>query len=195
MTRHLLMLPPTRGARVKGLLASACLLGAIPIARGAHNAGVETSPAPSLSDNSRTLVRRALREFDRFLDHHPLMEEQLRQSPQLTADATFLDKSPELEEFFAANPKVVEGLAVYPRYFLNRALMRQASAPVTFADLAPFKELFQQQPALQVELNRNPELVRDPAFQQSHPALINFFGQHPALARVFSSSTLALNHQ
>jgi hypothetical protein len=63
--------------------------------------------------------------------------------------------------------------------------LRQANAPVSFKDLASFKELFQQQPDLQSALTNNPELIRDPAFLGSHAALHDFLVQHPVLARVF----------
>jgi hypothetical protein len=90
-----------------------------------------------------------------------------------------------LSDFLRANPNVAEGLKTYPRYFLNRALMRQASAPVSFRELAPFKDLFPEQPKLEQELAENPELIRDPAFLESHAALRDFLVQHPVLARVF----------
>ena len=135
-------------------------------------------------------VRRALREFDRFLDHHPLLEDQLRLDPRLVADRFFLSRTPELRDFLEGNPSVIEGLKTYPRYFLNRSLLRQASAPVSFRDLAPLKELFQGQPELQQELNSNPELIRDPTYRESHIALRDCLVQHPALARVFITASV-----
>jgi len=139
-----------------------------------------STPASSLSD-----VRRSLRDFDRFLDHHPLLEDRLRLLPQLTIDMTFLETHPELRDFLRVNPNVTEGLKAYPRYYLNRALLRQASAPVSFHDLGALKDLFQLQPKLEQELNENPELIRDPGFLETHAVLRDFLIQHPALARVF----------
>ena len=150
--------------------------------------GVSGAPAPSPAPplpNSLPAVRRALREFDRFLDHHPLLEDQLRLDPSLTANKAFLKKNPELRDFLRANPNVVEGLKVYPRYFLNRALLRQASAPLPFAEFAPLRDLFLQQPKLEQELTANPESIRDPVFLESHAALRDCLVQHAALARVF----------
>jgi hypothetical protein len=135
-------------------------------------------------------VRRALREFDRFLDHHPLLEDRLRLDPKLTTDNSFMKENPELGIFLKANPNIAEGLTIYPRYYINRALLRQANAPVPFRELAPFKELFQQHPDLEKELTKNPELIRDPAFLDSHAALRDFLVQHPTLAQVFLPSTV-----
>jgi hypothetical protein len=58
---------------------------------------------------------------------------------------------------------------------------------VAFHELAPFKILFEQQPTLEHELTKNPESIRDPVFVKSHPALRDFFDQHPTIARVFLS--------
>jgi hypothetical protein len=164
-------------------LMVAQLLGWITCARAEGPAGSAANAPPPTT--SRPEIRRALREFDRFLDHHPILEDQLRLDPKLAANKDFLEKNTELSDFLRANPNVTEGLNIYPRYYINRALLRQASAPVSFRELAPFKDLFQQQPKIEQELNKNPELIRDPVYLESHAILRDFLAQHPALARVF----------
>src|SRR4051812_9009750 len=91
---------------------------------GAFTAGLaqtQATPPPSASHamppDQLAAVHHALREFDRFLDHHPLLEYELRQEPALVRDGRFLHKNCELSEFFADNPQVVPGLQYYPRYF------------------------------------------------------------------------------
>jgi hypothetical protein len=163
------------------VLVGAQMLGWITLARADEPLSAPPPPPPK----SLYAVRRALREFDRFLDHHPLLENQLRLDPELVTNQAFLTKTPELREFLSANPKVGEGLNAYPQYFLYRGLLRQASAPVSFRELAPFKDLFQQDPKLKQELIENPELIRDPVYRGSHVALRDCLLQHPALARVF----------
>jgi hypothetical protein len=167
------------------LLTAAQMLGWISYAQASESPGSTAPPPPPPPPDSRSAMREALREFDRFLDHHPVLEDQLRLDPQLIASRAFAEKNPGLRDFLRANPNASEGVKLYPRYFLYRALLRQASAPVPFKELAPFRELFQQQPKLEQELTENPELIRDPAFLESHPALRDCLIQHPALARVF----------
>jgi len=167
---------------------AAQLLGWITSARAVEPPGATALPPSAPPPIFRPAVRRALREYDRFLDHHPLLEEQLRLDPPLAASPAFVDQNPELGDFLRANPFVAEGLKIYPRYYLNRALLHQASAPVSFADLTPFKTLFQQQPGLEQLLTKNPELIRDAGFLGSHAALYDFLIQHPPLARVFLPS-------
>lgn len=167
------------------VLLAAQMLGGAVYTRADEPAGStapSTTPPPATSPPE---VRRALREFDRFLDHHPLLEDQLRLNPPLSVNKQFLESNPELRNFLGANPKIAEGLTIYPRYYLNRALLRQASAPVSFRELGALKDLFQQQPKLEQELTVNPEAIRNPAFLEAHPALRDFLVQHPALARVF----------
>jgi hypothetical protein len=137
------------------------------------------------AQTSRGVLRRSLREFDRFLDHHPLLENQLRLNPQLVTADSFLKENLELRDFLHANPNAIEGLKIYPRYFLHRALIRLASGPLSFRDLAPIDELFLQSPKLEEVLTRKPELIRDPAFLESNAVLRDCLIQHAVLARVF----------
>jgi hypothetical protein len=176
---------------ILGALIAAQMFGVL--IYGQANEPAAESPAPQ--PDSRREVRRALREFDRFLDHHPLLEDQLRTNPQLTDSQPFLKKNPELRDFLAANPNVTEGLKIYPRYFLFRGLLREASAPVSFKELAAFKDLFERQPKLQQALNENPELIRDPVFLEANAVLRDFLLHQPALAQVFLPSTPPPEHK
>jgi len=157
-------------------LMAAQLLGWITLARAS-----EPPPTPA----PMTVVRRSLREFDRFLDHHPLVEDDLRLDPALTGDNAYLKKHPELHDFLGANPDVIRGLKHYPRYFLYRALLRQANAPLRYSEIAQLRAVLDEQPALERALTENPEAIRDPAFLHEHPLLRDFLDQHAELGQVF----------
>jgi hypothetical protein len=152
------------------------------VGRAAEAAAVTTTPP-----NALTTVRRALREFDRFLDHHPLLEDELRLNPALAEDPAFLEKNPELREFLGANREVREGLKLYPRYFLYRALLRQASVPLRFSEIARLKDVFDRQPSLERALVQRPESIRDPEFLGAHAPLRDFLTLHPILGQAFLS--------
>jgi hypothetical protein len=168
---------------------AAQMLGWITYAQATEGSAPAASAPPLPPPNSLTAVRRSLREFDRFLDHHPLLENKLRRDPSLTSDKSFQAKNPDLQTFLAANPNVVSGLRIYPRYFLTRALLREANTPMAFGELSPLRDVFVQDPALEHALAENPALIRDPAFLHSHQALADVLGGHPELARVFLPAT------
>ncbi len=178
---HSILSRPSVAKLTMALILGAQMLGWITLARGNE----PLPPAPPPLPKSRSAERRALREFDRFLDHHPLLEDQLRLAPQLVTTPSFLKKSTDLRDFLSANPNAIEALKTYPRYFLNRALLRQANAPVSFKELAAFKDLFLEEPQVERDLTVNPELIHDAAYVQSHPSLRECLLQHPVLAQVF----------
>jgi hypothetical protein len=159
---------------------AAQLLGWMTIARADDS---PSSTGPMLP--TPPAMRRALREFDRFLDHHPLMEDELRISPAFVVDQTYLKENPELNDFLGANPDVLPAIKHYPRYFLFRALLRQADAPLRYPEIAQLKEVFDQDPSIELALAKSPESIRTPAFLQVHPLLGNFLAKHPVLGNVF----------
>ena len=170
-----LLLRPYLARSLAIALMAAQLLGWITLARASDTSLTAALPA----------VRRSLREFDRFLDHHPLLEHELRLDPALTGDNAFMERHAELRDFLGANPGVVQGLKHYPRYLLYRALLRQASGPLSYSDIALIREVFDAQPDLERALVQNPEAIRDPAFLEEHARLRDFLARHPALGQVF----------
>jgi len=167
------------------VLTAAQMLGLITYARASEPVESPKPPTAPPPANSVPAGRRALREFDRFLDHHPLLESRLRLDASLTGDRAFLDENPELAGFLRDNPTVADGLKIYPRYYLNRALIQQASAPLSLRELAPLRELFREEPGLERTLTENPELIRDQGFLASHSSLHECLVQHAVLSRVF----------
>lgn len=140
----------------------------------------DAAPSQSLG-----CAHRALRELDRFLDHHPLLENDLRLDPKLVADRHFLEKNSELKSFLADNPGVIGALQMEPRHLLHRALIRQASVPLRYAELAQFDPFLAAQPAIERDIAENPARIHDRDYLNLHPALVDFLAQHPLLGRVF----------
>lgn len=145
----------------------------------------EPARPPPAAGNGSAGSPAVLREFDRFLDHHPLLEDQLRLQPQLISTPAFLAKNAELHDFLQTNPTLVSNLRIAPGYYVNRALLRQANAPLPVNEFAPLRDLFQEQPRVELALKIRPELIRDPRFLAMHPELHDVLTGHPALARVF----------
>jgi hypothetical protein len=136
----------------------------------------------------------ATRALDRFLDHHPLLEEKLRVRPTLVRDATFLAQRPELRDFVQRNRAAIVRLDTDPRHLLYRALLRQASAPLPIREVEVFGDLLDQEPVLERALNENPESIRDPEFLKRQPALRDFLFRRPRLAAAFSTPSSTEKH-
>jgi hypothetical protein len=114
-----------------------------------------------------------------------LLENDLRRDPELVADRHYLEKTPELQSFLAGNSGVIEGLRMEPRHLLYRALMREASVPLRYAEVAQLDPFFAAQPAIEREIVENPARIRDRDYLNLHPMLGDFLAQHPLLGRVF----------
>lgn len=178
--------PELRATPVRWLPIVLAVLLALDRTNGLRAA--EPAPAasmPSPADLPAVQARRALREFDRFLDHHPLLEDELRLDPRLLTKPAYLEANPALREFLVANREVVPAVKRWPRYYLHRALLRQANAPLARPDLLPLDGLFDRHPAIEQQLARAPAAIRDVNFLRANPPLNEFLGQHPTLARVF----------
>lgn len=169
--------------RLPAVFAALLALGGMSGLRAAEPSPVASAPAPA--DLPAMQARRALREFDRFLDHHPLLEDELRLDSRLLTKPAYLETNPALREFLVANRDVVPAVKRWPRYYLHRALVRQANAPLARPDLLPLDGLFDRHPAIEQQLVRAPAAIRDANFLKANPPLNEFLGQHPALARVF----------
>jgi len=156
------------------------------MAAGATMGPVALAAAEATVPNeARNQAHRLLRELDRFLDHHPLLENDLRLNPQLAVDGDYLGRNTELRSFLAANPDVIQALEIEPRHFLRRALIREANFPLRFVEVAQLDPLWAAQPAIEKDLVEHPERIRDRDYLDRHPALNDFLVQHSALYRAF----------
>jgi hypothetical protein len=126
-----------------------------------------------------------LREFDRFLDHHPLIEDELRLNPSSLANGEYLEKNAELRSFLETTPNALLAVRHYPHYFVFRALLRQAGAPLKYSEIAQLREFFERHAELERDLAQRPELIRDLPFLNAHHSFRQFLAEHPPLNRVF----------
>lgn len=172
------------------LVRMTCLTLAIGALMAQRAGGAEAAPTPAQDlvapvPPEVLAARHALREFDRFLDHHPVVEDDLRLNPSFVGNEDYLKKNPELRGFLSTNPSVHDALKRYSHYFVYRALLRQVSLPVRYSDIAALNEVFQSEPALERALARTPEAILDPVFLHVHPALRATLASHPKLAEAY----------
>src|SRR5579859_5431610 len=68
----------------------------------------------------RDVSRQELASFDRFLDGHREVAEQLRKNPSLVNDREYLQKHPELQTYFSQHTEVREELRENPNAFMRQ---------------------------------------------------------------------------
>lgn len=66
------------------------------------------------------ITRRELRNFDRYLDAHPEVAQELRKDPNLINNPDWVNKHPELKEWLAKHPHARGELKEHPRAFMRR---------------------------------------------------------------------------
>jgi hypothetical protein len=149
----------------------------------------EARPDPPSPPAAISAQRRAafglLRELDLFLDHHPLIEIDLRVEPLLLENPRYLEAHPALGQFLLANPAVDAVLKAEPRHLLHRALRREANVPLKWSEVAELDTFLDRNPAVERQLVRNPTLIREPGFLAVEAPLQDFLARHAALSRGF----------
>jgi hypothetical protein len=148
------------------------------------------SPPPAAITDQRHAAFQLLRELDLLLDHHPLIESDLRLDSSLLESEAYRAKHPALNQFLATNPDIGPVLKTEPRHFLHRALRREANVPLTWTEVAQLDAFLDQNPAVERQLVRNPALILSPNFLAIRPRLREFLEQNAALARGFLPGTL-----
>ena len=140
---------------------------------------------PGSDTEGRHHVHRQLCQLDRFLDHHPLIENDLRLTPSLATDNAYLGSNPALQHFLTADPEVIGSLQSEARHLLHRALIRESNTPIQETDVAQLDPLFAEQPAIERQLVEDPARIRDSTYVALHPELGAFLEGHPFLKHVF----------
>ena len=143
------------------------------------------SPPPAAITDQRRAAFQLLRELDLFLDHHPLIESDLRLDSCLLESAAYRAKHPALNQFLATNPDIGSVLKTEPRHLLHRALRREANVPLKWSEVAQFDAFLNQYPAIEQQLVRNPALILSPDFLAIRPRLREFLELNAALAHGF----------
>lgn len=167
------------------LLALGFVLGFVP-----RTGAVESSPAaPPPSPPPITEQRRAsfhlLHELDRFLDHHPLIENDLRVDVTLLENEAYLSRNPPLRQLVAIHPTMGATLRSEPRHLLHRALLREANVPLKWSEAAQLDDFLDQHPVIEHQLATDPMLIRTAGYLAAEPQLRAFLEQNATLSRGF----------
>ena len=79
-------------------------------------------------DRDRDADRRELGDFNRFLDSHREVGEQLRKDPSLADNREFVQSHPALQDYLRDNPEVREQLRQDPNAFMREEIVTSMTA-------------------------------------------------------------------
>jgi hypothetical protein len=167
------------GLALFALTTSLCL--AKPAA--AQNPPAQPAQNPGAVQN-RDINRPEIDNFNRFLDSHPEIAEQLRKDPSLVDKRDFVKNHPALDSYLRDHPGVRDELKSHPD-----ALMRDEDRDEDRLDrrddarnqqvLASFNRFLDSHREISEQLQKDPSLADNRQFLQNHPALQNYLQDHP----------------
>jgi phage-related protein len=149
----------------------------------------------------RDVTRGELANMDHFMDSHPEIAEQLQKDPSLVNDKHFVQSHPDLQQFLADHPGVREEYKENPNAFMHREErfdQRQDQGrdrDVTRGELANMDRFMDHHPEIAEQLQKDPSLVNDKHFVQSHPDLQQFLADHPGVREEYKENPNAFMHQ
>jgi hypothetical protein len=143
---------------------------------------------------NRDITRGELSNLDNFMDSHPEIAEQLRKNPSLVNDKKFVEGHPALKQFLAADPGVREEMRENPNAFMNRE-QRFDRMDANTRELSNMDQFMDGHPEIAEQLRKNPALVNDKKFVESHPALKTFLASHPYAAQEYKENPTAFMKQ
>jgi hypothetical protein len=123
-----------------------------------------------------------------YLDQHPEVAQQLGHDPRLVDSPRFLANHPGLDEYFRNHPEVRSDLQNHPDRFMAREHYYDRHEGLNGGrPLATTDHYMDSHPEVAEQLNRNPRLVDNRRFVESHPGLDEYFENHPTARRDWKS--------
>jgi phage-related protein len=126
--------------------------------------------------------------FDSFLDAHTDLDAQLRANPALLNNAEFLEAHPQLQSFLNQHPDIQAQVRQNPSFFMQRQQRfdarenRKVTNPnpdLNRGEVATMDQFLDRNQKIDQDLRRNPSLVNNPEYLESHPQLQTFLNEHP----------------
>ena len=133
--------------------------------------------------------------FDKFLDNHPELAEQLFKNPSLVNNEEFVEQHPALQQYLQQHPGIREEISENPNAFMrqesrfDRQEDRREARQGDFdrdrdqrrEQIAIFDRFLDRHPELAEQLRKSPSLVNNQEFVENHPALQQFLRDNPGV--------------
>jgi hypothetical protein len=149
-----------------------------------ENPGMPDRGGPDRGTVDRDQYRRQLADFNRFLDDHREIAEQVRKDPRLADDREFVQNHPALDTFLRNNPGVRDDLRQDPNAFMHQEDRLNMGENRDFRDarhdhMADFGGFLGDHRDIARDLDRDPESVKNREFVQNRPDLDKYLSAHP----------------
>lgn len=141
----------------------------------------------------RDVNRAQLASMDRFLDSHPEVAEQLQKDPALVNDKKFVQQHPALQSYLQQNPGVREEFQENPNAFMHREQRfdQRMDNQQGFGrnnggfdrdrdEAANFGQFLGGHANIAQQIAKDPSLVNNKEYMESHPELREYLKTHPA---------------
>jgi hypothetical protein len=174
------------------LLTFAAVMLAAPVS--AQSQGMPTQ------DRDDNVTRRQLAGFDNFLDSHPEVAQALQKDPSLVNNQDFLQAHPELQQYLQQHPEIHEEISQNPNAFMHREEQfdrhedQDRGHDITRTELANMDKFLDRHPEIVEQLRKDPSLVDNKKFVDSHPDLKQFLADHPGVREEFKEHPNAFMH-
>jgi hypothetical protein len=177
---------PCRNAGLALLALAACLYPC-------KHAVAQSAPTQDTRPvQDRDASREELVSFDRFLDSHREISEQLRKDPSLVDNREFVKNHPALQTYLQDHPEVREAIKQDPNRFMQEEARYDGREDGLDRDRDSrhadfnhdithrhFGEFLGGHADIAEQLSRNPSLVKDQNFMDGHPELKQFLNSNP----------------
>jgi hypothetical protein len=164
----------------------------------AQSASARNNPALQGDD----ATRQELANFDRFLDSHPEVASDIRKDPSLVNNDDFVNRHPALQTYLQDHPAVRQQIKADPNAFMRQEARydrheddRDRDRDINRQELAHFNEFLDTHRETAEQLRKDPSLVDNHEFVNSHPALQTYLRDHPELREQLKSNPNAFMHQ
>jgi hypothetical protein len=152
----------------------------------AKSAGGQSGPAQNRPVQDNDTTRQELANFDKFLDSHREIAEQLRKDPSLVNNQEFAKNHPALQTYLQDHPAVREEFKEDPNAFMrqeDRFDRREDNRDrdTTRQELPNFDKFLDNHRETAEQLRKDPSLVNNQEFAKNHPALQTYLQDHPAV--------------
>src|SRR5713226_2474595 len=103
----------------------------------------------------KDINRTELKNFDKFLDSHPEIAEDLAKNPSLINDQDYVNKHPDLKDFLQSHP----GAFMRREQRFESREGNETNAGITNQELRNFDKFLDSHPEIATDLQKNPSLV------------------------------------